>query len=353
MFNSFLVIAISAILALGALIVLVRRAEYLGLVQGANARSSHLGTRPTGGGAGILFATLVSGTFVAVQSVGLVLVPLVLATFLSLVGLADDLKNLSKRLRLVAQFVAVGCLLVFFELGFGLTVFLAQIGPLWVLLPALLIWGALWINLFNFMDGIDGMATSEAVFVLLSMVALASLSPQWELAGVWLWLACIAVAGMVFLFFNWSPAKIFMGDAGAYLFAFSIFLGAVWGLVSGELSPFASFVLIALFVSDSVVTLVRRVLSGQNWRGGHRTHAYQYLSRRYSHAKATLIYLGVNVLWLLPLAYLTQSQLISPYLSMFIAYVPLIAVLFWGNAGKPEPKTPQQPDSNRRKPGHA
>ncbi len=353
MFYSFLVITISGSVALGALFFLVRQADYLGLVQGANARSSHLGTRPTGGGAAIILAALVSGILILPTSADLVLVPVVVVTVLALVGLADDLKNISMRLRLFAQFAAVGSLLLFFQFSFGLSEFLSQIGPLWLLAPTLLIWGALWINLFNFMDGIDGLAASEAVFVLLSMLFLASFSPQWELSGTWLWLACATLAGLVFLFFNWAPAKIFMGDAGAYFFSFSIFYGALWGMVSGQLSLYSSFILIALFASDALVTLARRILSGQNWTGGHRTHAYQYLSRRYSHAAATLIYLGVNVLWLLPLAFLVQSQLINPYLALLVAYAPLVAAMILGKAGRPETRTSQRAKSKRGKSGHA
>ncbi len=352
-FNPVFVIAISGSVTLAALFVLVRWAQRLGLVQGANARSSHLGIRPTGGGAAIAAATFVSGMLILSGPDAPVLAPVILTILLALVGLADDLKNISMRLRLGAQFIGVGGLLTYFELSFGLSDVLMQIGPLWLLAPALLIWGALWINLFNFMDGIDGLAASEAVFVLLSMLVLASLSPQWELSGLWLWLASGAVAGIVFLPFNWAPAKIFMGDAGAYFFSFIIFIGALWGMVSGQLSFYSSFILIALFASDALVTLIRRILSGQNWTGGHRTHAYQYLSRRHSHAIATLIYLGVNVLWLLPLAFLVQSQLINPYLSLFFAYAPLIAAMIWGNAGRPDTKDSQHVKSKRSKSGHA
>jgi len=248
---------------------------------------------------------------------------------------------------LLAQIFAIIALLVYFQMSQGLSTNLAQIGPIWVLAPLLAIWGVLWINLFNFMDGIDGLAATEAVFVLASMVLLASGSPFWEMAGPWLWLICIAGTGLVFLFFNWSPAKIFMGDVGSYFFAIAIFLGAIWGLLLEQLSPSASFILIAMFVAVTGVTLGRRIITGENWTSGHRTHAYQYLSRRTSHAKATAIYLGVNLVWLFPLAFCAQNSLLNPNLCVLIAYTPLIVLMVWGKAGQPETSRHETRQSDR------
>ncbi|HHG91200.1 MAG TPA: glycosyl transferase family 4 [Devosia sp.] len=352
-FYSILVITVAGGVALCTLFFLVRWADHLGLVQSANARSSHLGSRPTGGGTAIVLASAVSGVLILPYRADPVLVPVAIATLLALVGLADDLKYISIRVRLFAQFAAVGALLIFFEFGFSLLAVLSQIGPVWLLAPALLIWGVLWINLFNFMDGIDALAASEAVFVLLCMLFLSSLSPSWALSGTWLWLASVALAGFVFLFFNWAPAKIFMGDVGAYFFSFCILLGALWGMVSGQLSPFSSFILVALFASDGLVTLTRRVGSGQNWTGGHRTHAYQYLARRFSHGAATLIYLGINILWLFPLAFLVQRQLTNPFLALFAAYGPLVIAVVWGKAGKPETGVSPPAKSEQSRSGHA
>jgi glycosyltransferase WbpL len=334
------VLIISAAVSYVAVRLLIGNARTLGLLQGANSRSSHQGNMATGGGMGVIVGAGVAGFSAAIAGELHVLVPLLVASALGGIGLIDDRMGLGVRFRLFMQAIAIGGVLIYFQFFFGLWAALEAIGPLWLLLPVLGIGSVLWINLFNFMDGIDGLAAAQAIFVLAAMLLLAgdysSFLGDSLAQGLWLWLAGVVAAGLVFLFFNWSPAKIFMGDAGAYYFAITIVIGAVWGTASGQLSPFASLILIAVFVTDSLVTLARRLSAGKSWASAHRTHAYQYLSRRYSHAMATLIYMCLNLFWVLPMAFCAQEALINPYICVLVAYAPLIILAIWGKAGRSE-----------------
>jgi Fuc2NAc and GlcNAc transferase len=164
---------------------------------------------------------------------------------------------------------------------------------------ALAVIAAAWLaNLTNFMDGIDGMAAMQTLFLSLAGALMALLAGAWCHAML---MAALAAATAGFLVYNWPPAALFMGDVG------SGFLGLVSGLLavlSAEtigLWPWA--VLMSLFVADTAVALVQRRRRGLNLAQAHRSHAYQRLARRWnSHGKVTTAAAAVNILFLLPLA---------------------------------------------------
>ena len=243
------------------------------------------------------------------------------------------------------------------------------------LVVALMLLGTWWINLYNFMDGIDGIAASQALFMLLAGVLLRSLvlaetgadtapglldrlqlqflmTDPWSTGSL-----IIAAATAGFLVHNWAPARIFMGDAGSLFLGFSIL--AVAGLdITGHLTwlreaqltgetdvsagygiPVTSWMILgALFITDATVTLLRRLLSGQRVGDAHRSHAYQRLSRHWnSHARVTLVYCLINVLWLLPLAALARLQPGQAWHLVALAYLPLVIAAYLLGAGRKEP----------------
>jgi Fuc2NAc and GlcNAc transferase len=194
-----------------------------------------------------------------------------------------------------------------------------------------------WLNLFNFMDGIDGLAASEAVFVALAAALLAVLrmpgivdqGPLWMLLG-------IAAASVGFLMLNWPPAKIFMGDAGSTYLGFMIAVLALMTIATGWLTLTQWAILVATFVTDATVTLVRRLLLRERVFEAHRRHAYQVLSRRWGgHQPVTLSFTGLNLIWLLPLAYVAALQGWAVP-AVLLAYVPLIGLALYFGAGAPE-----------------
>jgi Fuc2NAc and GlcNAc transferase len=144
-----------------------------------------------------------------------------------------------------------------------------------------------------------------------------------------------AVAG--FLCWNFPPARIFMGDAG------SGFLGLMLGLLSIQaagVNPdffWAWLILLGVFVVDATVTLLRRLMRRQKLYEAHRSHAYQYASRKYgAHRPVTLAAGAINLLWLMPLAMLVGLGYVDGALGLLVAYAPLVRVAFLFKAGAAE-----------------
>jgi Fuc2NAc and GlcNAc transferase len=188
------------------------------------------------------------------------------------------------------------------------------------------------INLYNFMDGIDGLAGIEALCVSGLGAFLMVWSGLPALSAV---ATALAASSAGFLVWNWPPARIFMGDVG------SGFLGFVFGVMAissakerpGLLWPW--LILLAVFIVDSMITLARRLIAGALWYEAHSSHAFQHAARRHgSHLKVTLTVAAINVVWLFPLAWgATAWPALAP-LFFAIAAVPLIYTAFCYRAGQ-------------------
>jgi UDP-N-acetylmuramyl pentapeptide phosphotransferase/UDP-N-acetylglucosamine-1-phosphate transferase len=237
------------------------------LLDQPNARSSH--SLPTPRGGGIAFVLVGSA---AVYFLGIWLPVLCLP--LALVGFLDDRHNLPAALRYGVQFATVLVLLLISPWHLSL------IGLLpWLLL---LIAGTAVINFTNFMDGLDGLVAG-CMSVLFTVAALTGMPALWPLVG--------ALLG--FLLWNWSPAKVFMGDVG------STFLGAVFaGVVLHASSwPHAfGYLLVATpLLGDACSCVPRRLLAGQRVFQAHRLHLFQRLHQAgWPHARVTLTYVAAT-----------------------------------------------------------
>jgi Fuc2NAc and GlcNAc transferase len=234
-----------------------------------------------------------------------------------LVGVVDDLFGLSVRLR----FALYGlCSLVVAELllqpgtaavGWLLTGF-------WVLV---LLWS---MNLFNFMDGIDGIAAIQCI-VACGSAALLVLYRGGTPAYV-LFCLLLAAAHLGFLLWNWPPARLFMGDSGSVPTGFLLAGLALLGTVQNQLSPLCWLILLAPFVVDATATLLWRMATGQPVARPHRLHAYQRLSRYWdSHLAVDMLLLALNGLWLAPLAWAVEIWPKYGFLLVILAYLPLLA----------------------------
>jgi UDP-N-acetylmuramyl pentapeptide phosphotransferase/UDP-N-acetylglucosamine-1-phosphate transferase len=221
-----------------------------------NARSLHETPTPRVGGLGIMAGVTVASVWLA----GGILLPVMLAAFsLAALSLLDDMRGLPVALRFLAHFVAAtACLLVL-----GLTG--------WALVGAVL--GVVWMtNLYNFMDGADGLAGGMAAIGFGALALAAWLGSAPDLAAL---CAAIAAAALAFLRFNFPPARIFMGDAGSIPLGF---LAAVIGILGAQqdvwpwLFPLLVF---SPFIVDASVTLARRGLRGEKIWQAHRSHFYQ------------------------------------------------------------------------------
>jgi UDP-N-acetylmuramyl pentapeptide phosphotransferase/UDP-N-acetylglucosamine-1-phosphate transferase len=232
-----------------------------------NERSMHSRPVPAGGGIGIVATALVLWPWWHTRTDAFQLVLLGGCVGLGLVSLADDHWRLSPALRLGAQAAVVAACL----LALPSQARLVPILPL-TLERGLVALAWLWfINLFNFMDGIDGLAGSEAVAVAigyLAVVAFAGLDdPFWRLALV------IAASTGGYLFWNWHPAMVFMGDAGSIPLGFLLGWLMLDLALAGEWS--AGLILPLYFVADATLTLLARARRGEMLWRAHRQHFYQ------------------------------------------------------------------------------
>jgi Fuc2NAc and GlcNAc transferase len=137
-----------------------------------------------------------------------------------------------------------------------------------------------------------------------------------------------------FLVFNWPPAKIFMGDAGSNFLGFMLGALALITASTGLINLWGWLILLAIFIGDSTLTLLRRVKQGDKLYEAHRSHAYQILSRRWnSHVPVTLLVLCVNLIWLLPLAWAASVWPAEGILLCLLAYAPLLWFMYQVGAG--------------------
>jgi UDP-N-acetylmuramyl pentapeptide phosphotransferase/UDP-N-acetylglucosamine-1-phosphate transferase len=255
-----------------ALVALLQRAAVLDL---PNERSSHAAPTPRGGGIAVVAA--IAAAWLVFCAAGVV-APGSLVVTAGMVGLVavswiDDLRGLPAARRLLTQFIAVAAGIWALPGG---PIFQGLLPPGIDAVAGALIW--VWfVNLFNFMDGIDGIAGSEAVAIGIGLVVIAGFGIGRD-PGIAALGAATAAAALGFLVWNWAPAKIFLGDAG------SVPLGYVLGFLLLELAVRgwwrAALILPLYFLADASLTLLRRLLRGERVWQAHREHFYQQAVQR-------------------------------------------------------------------------
>lgn len=292
-------------------------------------RSSH--TLPTPRGGGIAISVTSTLACVYLSTVAPSYAPLstyiILLVVMATLGAFDDFMNLGILLRLSTQLILalLGVYFCFKTSNFplpGLLVlsFLATLGILWLT------------NLYNFMDGINGIAAIQAMFIC---GAMAFILHHFQIEkGIINLLLIIGFASAGFLFWNFPIAKIFMGDSG------SLFLGFAFGLIAVKTSinsieiAILWLIIMAVFITDATYTLCARLLTGQKFYLPHRSHSYQKIAMKIGHTKTTLLILTVNMFWLLPLALFSAFKGINPFAALILAYLPLILVTVKFKAGR-------------------
>jgi Fuc2NAc and GlcNAc transferase len=281
--------ALSGLVSVALTIAVRQHAVRKGVLDRPNARSSHNTPTPRGGGIAILGAALLG---IAIGVAFRVIEPRHALTLgvgmltLGVIGWLDDTRGVRPRMRLFAHTCAAVWTL--FMLG-GLSEI--RIGSASLALGAAgYVMGAIgivWsINLFNFMDGIDGLAGSQAVLIFGS-AALLSLSRGEHSLGVIA--AILAAASAGFLVWNWPPAKIFLGDVGSGAVGYLVAAMAIASENIGSIPLLAFAIIGGVFIADASVTLIRRLLRGRRAMEAHRDHAYQRLARTWgSHRSVAL-----------------------------------------------------------------
>jgi Fuc2NAc and GlcNAc transferase len=297
-------------------------AERKGLLDYPNSRSSHIAPTPRGGGVvfflgWVLLVVVLHFCHIISLKYLWLFSPVLLV---GLIGFWDDHHNISAGIRFTVQCIAAGAsLFLLGEGGYLIQPWLAIPLPLCFL--AIIVAMVWMINLFNFMDGSDGIAATEGIFVFSVGGYLLFQYQAYELATL-AWGLSALIAG--FLTWNWPIARIFMGDSGSCFLGFMV---ALYALISYKLFNFPIMIwviLTAMFWFDATITLVRRILAGEEWRKPHKSHAYQRLIQGgWTHQRVLIGSIGVNSV-LSGLAYLVYQD---PRLTIF-AFSLAVTFLF-------------------------
>ena len=290
------------------------------LLDHPNLRSSHLVPTPRGGGVVFPILLIIYILFLYFTNE---FKPLYLYIFLppviliSLVSFFDDTYQLAARWRFLAQLsAAVYSMVIIGGLQtINLGAFVIDFGWFgYIFIVLALLWS---INLYNFMDGIDGLAAVEALFIFGFGGYFVWCAGGYVLANI-IWSVAAMAAG--FLWWNKPPAKIFMGDVGSTLLGFLVILlglaGEVWYGV-----PFILWIILyGVFLFDATLTLIRRIMHGDVWYEAHRLHAYQRLQlQQWSHRKILCGIIVVNSM-------LAMLVLIGFYLPQYMLFLLMLAI---------------------------
>lgn len=240
-----------------------------------NHRSLHSKAIPRTGGLAIMFAVLVTWSFIGV-SVDWLVLPLVLIA----ISLIDDVRGLKARWRFLAQIIVCAAFLLLHPYDF----------PLWALLMSILAFTWM-VNLYNFMDGSDGLAGGMAVFGFGTYAIAAYLNGNPDLFAL---SVSIVGASIAFLIFNFHPAKIFMGDSGSVPLGFLAAAIGLTGWQQGTWPGWLPLMAFSPFIVDASVTLIKRMIRRERIWEAHKSHYYQRLVQMgWGHRKTALMEYGV------------------------------------------------------------
>ena len=294
-----------------------------GMIVQPGDRQSHTVATPTGGGLGIVFSLIV--TTLGIQ----IYIPLPIfwwlhmlpgIVILAVAGWFDDRHHISSLVRLLVQLVVSIWLLSsiclqspLINTGMCVGIFVAMI---WLM------------NLYNFMDGSDGMAGFQGVFAGLLMAGLFLRGHQFAMA-----LLSLAVAATCagFLPLNFPRARIFMGDVASVPLGFIFASLAVYGLYTGVISPALSILIMSVFIVDATLTLLARAIAGERWYTAHKQHVYQRLvDLGGSHSRVLMMYQTINILLVLPAIVLAVTY--TQYANVIAGLTLLVLGACWYSA---------------------
>ncbi|MFX4276712.1 MraY family glycosyltransferase [Aliarcobacter butzleri] len=279
-------------------------------VASINERSSHTVPTPHGGGIAIAITWFIGLFYLYFigQIENNLFYALLFGAVISIVSFFDDIYELSPKLRLIIQaIVAIGGL--YFLGGFQTLTFGGFDIQNSIFTNIFAFFMIIWfINLYNFLDGINGYAGSEAVFL--------------SLAGFILFggnhFLVLAVAVLGFLYWNWNKAKIFMGDVGSTLLGYNVAIFTIYYANQEPTNFWIWIILFSVYWFDATLTLIRRKLNKERLSQAHKKHAYQRLTQAgWSHYKVTNYSIVLNIL-LFAIVYFVPNIIISIILSLIL-----------------------------------
>lgn len=284
-------------------------------VASVNERSSHTVPTPHGGGIAIAITWFIGLFYLYFigQIENNLFYALLFGAVISIVSFFDDIYELSPKLRLIIQaIVAIGGLYFlggFQTLTFGIFDIQNSIFTN-IFAFFMIIW---FINLYNFLDGINGYAGSEAVFLAVAGFIL--------FGGNHFLVLAVAVLG--FLYWNWNKAKIFMGDVGSTLLGYNVAIFTIYYANQEPTNFWIWIILFSVYWFDATLTLIRRKLNKERLSQAHKKHAYQRLTQaRWSHYKVTNYSIVLNIL-LFAIVYFISNI----FVAFLFSFVVLVLVM--------------------------
>ena len=273
-----------------------------------NERSSHTVPTPRGGGLAIIIVFYVGLLYFHDSIESKLFYALLCSLPIALVSLLDDVYTLSSKIRFFVQSASTVMALYFLGGVISIDLILFELHGWWLNIIAF--FTMVWLtNLYNFLDGIDGYAGSEAVMVGLGLFLFFN-----NALGLVIVAACLG-----FLLFNWHQASIFMGDVGSatlgFIFAVFVFYDTAHGNI------YTWLILLSLFWFDATLTLIRRYRNGEPVTQAHKKHAYQRLVQsNWSHDKVVWFALLFNLIFF-TLLYFVNNVLIVFSLNMIVLFI--------------------------------
>lgn len=308
------------------LFTLSKCAKYIGLVDIPNNRSFHMVPTPVGGGIAIVLVILILNLkyFKVCPEF------FVGALLISATGLIDDRRPLPVLPRIIVQCLTVGAMVVLLPISAPIKGI-----PVAVLKPVLFVAGVWFINIYNFMDGIDGLAggyaNAASCGFLFCINGLLHVEP-WN-ASVYTHIIYVTLA---FLIFNWSPAKIFMGDTGSTFLGFAFFSLGVRALMYGNYIIYSFVIIMSFFWIDATITLVRRFLRKARVFSAHKEHAFHKAAAVFGHWRVSLFIILITLFWLNPMARFAVKNVNIAWLVTIIAVLPVFFIIMLFQPGTPE-----------------
>jgi UDP-N-acetylmuramyl pentapeptide phosphotransferase/UDP-N-acetylglucosamine-1-phosphate transferase len=288
------------------------------IIDTPNERSSHTSPTPRGGGLAIVISWYIgiSILFFLDMLNKQLYFALLSGAGLAIISIIDDVISLKPGIRLLIQTLSAISALYLLH-GFEIHSIQQENIFVNIVIGFIAVVGIIWfINLFNFLDGIDAYASLEAIFLVLAIYFFVG-SPV-------LLVLCAAILG--FLFWNWPKAKIFMGDVGSTQLGFILVVLGIYYHNSHEFAFINWIMLSSLFWFDASYTLFRRWRNKENISQAHKKHAYQRIVQAgYSHLKTDIYAIVINLVILL-LVYLSVTFPVFTLPSFFITILLLFFV---------------------------
>jgi UDP-GlcNAc:undecaprenyl-phosphate/decaprenyl-phosphate GlcNAc-1-phosphate transferase len=336
-------IYVSLIVAFVAAILLTplvkRLAFRLGAVDAPNYRKVHARIMPRLGGLAIYLAFMIGILllkFVTNFQSDYLYAILIAATIIIITGIIDDMREISAKAKLLGQIVAA-CIVVFvggiqidnINLPFG-----GELEFGWLGIPFTIVWIVGITNAINLIDGLDGLAAGVSTIALMTLAVMAMIMGN----GIVIAMAAILAAATIgFLFFNFHPAKIFMGDTGALFLGFMISVLALLGFKNVAVISFViPVIMLGVPISDTFFAIVRRLRSGKKWSDPDKSHLHhRLLDLGFSHRQTVLIIYAMASMFGLAAVIFSMAKIWGAILLIAVILVAIeLFVEIIGLAGK-------------------